>query len=223
MSILSVRLLAIASVILAGAACGNDRQVITPSPTPAPTVTVTGISPTVGSTSGDTTVTITGTGFQSGVAVTFDGVRTQGTFDGRDSARTTMFLQTPPHAVGTVDLLVSNPGGAALRLTGAYTYAVPASFDFSGHWDAFSFDGSDRVMDFTVQNNALVSVTCTNALNVVSTITPFPPPVVNNGAFSFVGNDGTAMTGRMVAASAAVGTINVAACANMDWRTYPRR
>jgi hypothetical protein len=48
------------------------------------------------------------------------------------------------------------------------------------------------------------------------------PPSISNGEFSVFGNDGVGMSGRMVSASAAVGTMNLAPCTSMQWRTYPK-
>jgi hypothetical protein len=44
---------------------------------------------------------------------------------------TTIHLSTPAHAAGTVDVVVTNSGSHADRLTGGYTYASPESFDFN--------------------------------------------------------------------------------------------
>jgi hypothetical protein len=221
MSICNLRFSTIVALMLAGAACGRDASSTT-APSQLAAMTVTAITPTVGSTGGDTTVTMTGTGFQPDMTVAFDGTMITGRFDSRDRLLTTLFLQTPPHTTGAVDILISSPRTAALRLTSAYTYAAPGSFDFNGSWSAFSFDGSDRTLRFTIQNDRLVSTTCLGASGeVIPLALPTPPPIID-GAFSISGNDGVGISGRMVSASAAVGTMNLAPCGAMQWRTYPR-
>jgi len=79
---------------------------------PAPTITASGVSPNTGSTSGGTTVTITGTGF-TGVttAVTFGGTAASFTVN----SLTQITATTPAHAAGTVDVTVTTGAGTATR------------------------------------------------------------------------------------------------------------
>jgi len=195
---------------------------ILPSPIPAPAtgLAVTAISPLVGSTGGSSQLRIVGTGFRSGATVSFDGVRVTTRFDGR--LLNTMFLESPAHAAGTVDLTVTNPDGTQALLPRAFRYVSPDSFDFNGSWQAYSFDGSDRVLDFTIESNTLVQATCWGAGGEKVPLSIPSAPSVAHGEFAFAGTDGTSMSGRMVAESEAVGTMNLAPCANMAWRTYPK-
>jgi hypothetical protein len=171
---------------------------------------VTAISPKVGSTSGDTPIVIMGTGFLPGVTATFDSVPVAARFDSRYTDR--IYLATPPHAAGTVDVLVTNAGGQPGRLDAAYTFAVPESFDFNGTWWGFPFDGSDLLVEFTIQNNALLQVSCDTS------VVKFSPAVpVTNGAFSFSQN-GSKMTGKIVSASQAIGAITLAPCGAPLWQ-----
>ncbi|PKG33493.1 IPT/TIG domain-containing protein [Methanoregula sp.] len=83
-----------------------------------PTPTVTGITPETGPVSGGTEVTITGTKFTGTTAVTFDGTAaTEFTV----VSDTSITATTPAHAAGSVDIVVTTPGGSA---TGTYTYEV---------------------------------------------------------------------------------------------------
>ena len=66
---------------------------------------------------------------------------------------------------------------------------------------------------FTIRDNVLVSVRCGGLV----TATPTPAIPGTNGAFSFIGADGSSMTGRMVSVDAAVGTISIAPCSKTDW------
>ena len=177
-----------------------------------PTPSVTAISPNVGSTSGGTPIMITGNALQPGVTVNFDSVTVPGTFDSRYTDR--IFVQTPAHVAGTLDVVVTNAGGQPGRFVGGYTYVSPESFDFNGRWAGFAWDGSDRSVSFTIQDDGVVRVSCET-----STITFSSPPLVSNGAFSFAQGDGNHMSGKIVSASVAVGTIDIAPCANTVWRT----
>jgi len=78
--------------------------------------TITKITPTRGPAAGGTTVTISGTNLVPGTAVTFGGARSgQVTANG-----STLTAVTPKHAPGTVDVVVTTPGGAAKS---RYTYS----------------------------------------------------------------------------------------------------
>jgi hypothetical protein len=86
--------------------------------TPAVPLAVTSISPATGL-SGDA-VSISGTGFLPGATVTLD--RVSANFTGVSSTLITAIA--PIHAAGTVDVVVTNPGGQSATLTGGYTYEV---------------------------------------------------------------------------------------------------
>jgi hypothetical protein len=171
-------------------------------------LSIRAMTPQPGSTAGGSSVTITGTGIQSGATVTVGGAVTEATsYDG------SMYLITPAHAAGIVDVVVTNPGGQSASLPGGYTYASPESFDFNGEWEAGAHETPIR---FTIRNNTLVSLSCgTSAPVMFSTA-----PVVTQGEFSFAGDDGIAVTGRIVSASAATGTINIGACAATTWYAF---
>jgi hypothetical protein len=175
-----------------------------------PPVSVTAVSPNTGSTGGNTPVTITGTGFQSGATVTLDGTASRNVYVQNS---TTIHFSTPAHAAGTVDVVVTNPGRQADRLAGGYIYASPQSFDFNGNWAGGAGSEYDIEIRFTIQNNVLVNASCGTS----GTVTFSPPPSVSNGEFSFLGNDGLAISGRIVSASNAIGTINLAPCASTIW------
>ncbi|GAA2374743.1 hypothetical protein GCM10010170_078020 [Dactylosporangium salmoneum] len=82
---------------------------------------VTSLSPASGSTSGEDTVTITGTGFTGATAVTF-GAGALFTVD----SDTQITALTPTHTAGPVDVAVTTPNGSATA-AGAYTYVAPPS------------------------------------------------------------------------------------------------
>ena len=84
---------------------------------PAPTVTT--ISPSSGSTSGGTPVTITGTGFQSGATVSLGGTAATGV---TVVSSTSITATTAAHAAGAVNVVVTNTDSQSGTLSGGYTY-----------------------------------------------------------------------------------------------------
>jgi hypothetical protein len=84
------------------------------------TPTIAGVTPTVGSTNGGDTVTITGTGLTTTQQVTFGGV--PAAFGVVDDG--TVAAITPANAAGTVDVVVTTDGGSATSV-GAFTYQAP--------------------------------------------------------------------------------------------------
>jgi hypothetical protein len=179
-----------------------------PQPTPIQPV-VTSVAPIAGSTGGDAWGTITGTDFQPGAAVRL-GDGPAKTVWVQDS--TTILFWTSAHAAGTVDVVVTNPGGLVSRLAAAYTYASPESFDFNGEWVAHAGPEFDTEMRFAVRDDLLVSLSCGT-----TTLTLSAPVHVRAGEFSFVDDDGFAVSGRLVSPVNAVGTINVPGCSAAWW------
>ena len=82
---------------------------------------VNGISPSSGTTSGGTSVKITGTGFLSGATVTFGGVA--GT-NVTVANSTTITATTPSHTAATVNVVVANSNGQSSTLTSGFTYTA---------------------------------------------------------------------------------------------------
>jgi phosphatidylserine/phosphatidylglycerophosphate/cardiolipin synthase-like enzyme len=89
----------------------------TPPPTNPPTVT--GISPNSGSTSGGTSVTITGTNFASGATVTIGGTPATNV---SVVSSTSITAVTPAHSAGTVNVVVTNADGQSGTLASGFTY-----------------------------------------------------------------------------------------------------
>ena len=98
----------------------------------APTPSITGVTPSTGSPAGGTTVTITGTGFDSTehTVVTFDGYPAPTV----SRTATQVVVTSPPHALGPVDVVVVPSDGSddaiglAATVAAGFTYAdVPPS------------------------------------------------------------------------------------------------
>lgn len=84
---------------------------------------ISSVSPETGSTSGGTSVTISGKNLQSGATVTFGGIA--GTsVDVTSSSQ--MTAVTPAHAAGSVDVVVTNPSGKSATLAGGFGYGSAA-------------------------------------------------------------------------------------------------
>jgi hypothetical protein len=86
--------------------------------------TVTGISPSFGSTSGGTPVTIAGTGFQGYATVTIGGVNATGV---AIVSANTITATTGAHAAGPVGVVVQNPDSQTGTKANAYTYGTCAA------------------------------------------------------------------------------------------------
>jgi hypothetical protein len=199
----------VTAVSLSG--CGGTS--LTPTAPTQPIIrdvspSVAAVSPETGSTGGGTRLKITGTGFLPGATVAFGGAPVQARFDSRDHDGTVMYVETPPHDPGTVDVVVTNSGGQPGKLAGGYTYAPPEAFDFNGTWTGFGNAGEDIPLGFTIENNLLVSAWCDTLV-----LTLPVPSSVNRGEFSVLTSDGIGISGRIVAASLAVGTMNFGPCA----------
>ena len=96
-------------------------------PSTAVAVTVVGappsiasVSPTSGTTSGGTSVTISGSGFVSGATVTFGGTAATVTA----LTATSITVTTPAHAAGAVSVVVTDPSGQIATLANGFTYAA---------------------------------------------------------------------------------------------------
>ena len=84
----------------------------------AASTVVRSLAPTIGSATGGTTVTITGSGFDASTKVRFGGTLAT---DVTPISSTILRVTTPPHAAGEVDVTVET-GGTVLTASGAFTY-----------------------------------------------------------------------------------------------------
>ena len=123
------------AVVVVTFGCGDSPAppLTAPTPTPAPTstaLTVTVVAPSTGLAGVATPVRIGGTGFLTGATVTFDGVPAPATVVSSVSISTT----AAAHALGTVDVVVTNPGGESSRLADGFAYvAALTSLTISGN------------------------------------------------------------------------------------------
>lgn len=113
--------------------------------------------------------TITGTQFQPGTTVKIGDAAVVAVF--RDST-TIQFPNSGPHAPGSEDVTVTNPGGLSATLARGYTYATVDAFDANGEWIAHADGHNNYVTDmrFTIRNNELVSLSCGSPVTMPTTL-----------------------------------------------------
>lgn len=100
-----------------------DGQASSPATfTYVPAPTVSSVSPAVGPEWGGTAVTITGTGFMTGAAVTFDDVAATNV---NVSSPTSLTCNTPAGAAGPADVVVTNPDGQESAPAALFDYVAP--------------------------------------------------------------------------------------------------
>jgi hypothetical protein len=105
------------------AACDKSPSGPTSSAVPALlAVSVSAVSPDVGATDGGTIIQVSGVGFKTGATLALGGVAA----DVTGLTGTLITARTPIHDPGTVDVVVSNPGGESASLKGGYKFAVIA-------------------------------------------------------------------------------------------------
>jgi hypothetical protein len=178
-------------------------------------LSLTSIAPNAGATAGGTLLTIAGDGFQFGARVTLDGVDTPVRYQ---LVGTTLDLATPPHRAGAVDVVVINPDGQVARLDAAFTYASSPFSDFNGDWEGWLGDEGETPLRFSVRDDVLVSLSCGGPVAL-----PPPPTATTGGEFSIAGNGRPAMTGALVRADRAEGTITPPACTRYDTTWFATR
>jgi hypothetical protein len=100
---------------------GDDRQIIAPPPPPV-ALRVSSVVPSTGSATGSTSIQILGAGFVSGATLTLDGRGNVVNFVSSGQLRAV----APPHEIGPIDIVVTNPNGESSRLAGGFTYVERA-------------------------------------------------------------------------------------------------
>ncbi len=167
-SVLGLPLLAaLVGVMLISTGCGGPGGDPPKSTTSGPAIA--SVAPSSGPAAGGTTITINGTGFQSGANVNVGGVAATGVVFVSGGQLTAV---TPAHAVGTVDVQVRNPGrGGNVTLSSSFTYtgtggsgislsSMSPTFGPPGGGTAVTINGSG------IQSGASVTFGGTPATNV---------------------------------------------------------
>ena len=195
----------------------------------APTPTISSVSPSSGSIGGATTLTITGTNFQSGATVTFlDAARAVAAASVAFVSATHLTAVSPPHAAGVTDVVVGGPAkrtatkaggftftasspGALLRgsktVSGTFTPGGPITYAIvisnAGGGVQPDAAGSDELVDVLPAALTLVSATATSG---AATATPATRTVVWNGAIAS-GGSVTVTVHAAIGAATSVGSV----------------
>ena len=106
-----------------------DGQTATSSFTytgPAGPPSISSITPTTGGTLGDTAVTIAGSGFVKGAAISFGAGNSPPDSATVSSDGTSITARTPVGVYGLVDVTVTNPGGGEGTLKHGFTFTTAA-------------------------------------------------------------------------------------------------
>ncbi|MBB5048945.1 hypothetical protein HNR60_003716 [Rhodopseudomonas rhenobacensis] len=177
----------------------------------AATPTVASIAPNAGPISGGTNVTITGTNFTGASTVTIGGAAATAI---TVVSATTITATTPSHAAGTVDVVVTTPGGTGTGV-GLYTYAAsptvasiaPNAGPISGGTNVTitgnNFTGPAVV---TIGGSAATGVTVVNATTITAT-TPAHAAGTVDVAVTTSGGTGTGVGLYTYAATPTVASI----------------
>ena len=179
---------------------------------PAPAVN--SVSPTSGSTSGGTAVTIAGSNFLPGATVTFGGTAATNVVVMNS---TTITATTPAHAAGAVTVTVTNPGGQAGSLTNGFTYvnsptvtSVSPNSGPVGGGTAVTITGTNFVSGATV---AFGSNAATNVVVVSSTSITATTPAGTAGAVTVTVTDPGGLNGSLANGFTYIGTPTVTSVA----------
>ena len=154
---------------------------------------------------------ITGTGLQPGVRVTLGTTTVNARFDFRYTDR--IYLDTPGHPAGIVDVEVTNPDRQTGRAEAAYTFAPPGSFGADGEWGGYTTE--EEWLTFTVHAGAVVSLWCGDSGLVTL---PTPARIVDGEFTQSDGSGNATISGRIVATGQAVGRVTLDRCVNTPWR-----
>ena len=144
-----------------------------------PPPAITQISPATGSTVGGTSVTVTGTDFQSGATLRIGGVAATSVVVVN---ATTITGTAGAHPSGTVDVVVTNTDGQSATLPGGFTYQPPAPTVSGINPTSGTTDGGDTVTitgtNFTGATSVDFGSAAASAITVNSdtSITATTPP-----------------------------------------------
>jgi hypothetical protein len=168
----------------------------------APAPTVGGVSPTSGPTAGGTAVTLTGRNFASGATVTFGGAAAT---SGMVVSATQITAKTPPHAQGSVNVTVTNPGAQSGTLAEGFAFVALAPVVTSVSPNTGTTTGGTRVTlagknfvsgaRVTFNGAAATSVVVASATQITASTPPHKPGGVTIVVTNLGGQSGTLASG----------------------------
>lgn len=168
--------------------------------TPAPSLTT--VSPLSGPTTGGTSVTLAGQNFASGATVTFGGAAATSVVV---VSATQITATTPPHAQGSVNVVVTNPDGQSATLAGGFTFGAPAPIvagvsptsGVTSGGTSVTLTGQNFASGATVNfgGAAATSVVVVSATQITAKTPPHKPGSVNVVVTNADGQSGTLSSG----------------------------
>jgi hypothetical protein len=159
---------------------------------------VLAISPVSGDTGAGQAVTITGTNFVTGATVTIGGVACTSVVV---VSATEITAVAPTHAVGVVDVVVTNSSGHTGTLVAGYTYGVnsfvsiaPTTDDLAGGAVTITGTGFVTGATVTIGGNACTSVVVVSATEITA-VAPIGTAGAKNVVITNPGSGGSVATG----------------------------
>ena len=195
---------ALSTSIACGPTAPSPPDTTPPPPSPP---TVTAVNPAIGTSDGGVVIRIEGTRFQRDALVRLGGIVVSAIY-GNGS----LFILTPPHAPGVVDVEVTI-GDQTGVLANAFTFVAPDTLDFNGSWAGYIGE-SDLAVRFTIEANVVTAVACGGVSLELST-----PATVSNGRFSFTGPGGS-ITGRILTPTDSTGEVTMASCVDPNGKFW---
>jgi hypothetical protein len=164
----------------------------------APAPILSTVAPTSGPSTGGTAVTLTGQNFVSGATITFGGAAATSVVV---ASATQMTANTPAHAQGSVNVVVTNPDGQSTTLASGFTFMGPAPIlstvsptsGPSTGGTSVTLNGSNFVSGATVTfgGAAATSVVVTSATQIKANT---PPHVQGSASVVVTNPDGQSAT-----------------------------
>ncbi|SIO39188.1 Putative Ig domain-containing protein [Bradyrhizobium erythrophlei] len=190
--------------IAATAASPNDSTVAVTITIAAVPPSVSSVSPTNGSTSGGTSLTITGTAFTGATGVTVGGAAATSVTVVSD---TTITATTPARSAGTVDVRVTTAGGtSAISGNDKYTYVTPV---VAGAVSAtVAYDSSSNGITLNLSGGAPTSVAVATAA-AHGTATASGTTISYTPATGFFGTDSFTYTATNGTGTSAPATVSI--------------
>ena len=118
----------------------------------------------------------------------------------------TIYLWTPAHAPGQVEVAVSNQDGERSVVPGGFTFVAPESLDLAGTWVGCAGDHCHLSFGFTIEKGLLTSVSCDG-----TSYTFTAPPSTRSGQFA-VSEQGVTLSGKFFSDNYALGTVKFGPC-----------
>jgi hypothetical protein len=166
----------------------------------APAPILTAVSPASGPIAGGTPVTLTGQNFTSGATVTFGGAAATSVVV---VSATQITANTPPHAQGKANVVVTNPNGQSATLANGFTFGAPTVTSVSPTTGlttggtSVTLNGRNFVSGATVAfgGAAATSVVVVSATQIHANTPPHRPGGVNIVVTNPDGEKGTLASG----------------------------